>query len=58
MIEIEVKVTLANIEEIEAEVAKMFEEAQAKILSGEIKPEDLIESDEGDEKESDGTTEK
>ena len=58
MMEIKVTVTLANLEEIEVEVAKMFEKAQAKILSGEIKPEDLIESDEGDEKESDGTGEK
>ena len=55
MMEIEVKVTLANIEAIEAEI---IEEARAKIARGEIEVEDLIESDEGDEKESDGTTEK
>ena len=36
---IEVTVTLKNLSELEAELAKMFEEARAKMASGEIEPE-------------------
>ena len=57
MMEIEVKVTLKNIEEIEAEVAKMLEGARAKIASGEIEVEEDTEPESEDENGSDGTGE-
>ena len=38
MIEIEVTVTMADLEKVTAEVAKMAEDMRAKIASGEIEP--------------------
>ena len=54
MMEIEVKVTLANIEEIEAE---MIEEARAKIARGEIEVEEDTKPESEDENGNDGTAE-